>query len=58
MKIETVLAHATVAYRNRKHRTGHYFVRGITTGGGAIKVVCAYNRDSHTARPIAAWEED
>lgn len=57
-EIEMVLAHATIAYRNRKHRTGDYFVRGTTTGGRAIKVVFAFNQDSHTARPIAAWEED
>jgi len=57
-EIETVLTQARFAYRNRKHRSGDYYVDGATPGGRTIRVVFAHNSDAHTARPIAAWEMD
>ena len=58
IEIETVLERATIAHRNRKDRSGDYYVHGPTLGGRMIKVVFAYNKAARTARPIAAWEED
>ena len=57
-EIEDVLLSAKLAYRNRRGRSGDFYVHGSTLGGRQVRVVFAYQRDTGTARPIAAWEVD
>lgn len=57
-EIETVLGLSATAHRNRRGRSGDYYVDGVTLGGRQVRIVFAYRRDTKTARPIAAWEVD
>jgi uncharacterized DUF497 family protein len=55
-EIEDALSGAVVAHRNKRDRAGDWYIEERTRGGRAVHVVFRYRVETHTARPITAWE--
>lgn len=47
-EIETVLGQSAIARKNRKGRSGDYYVDGLTLGGRQVRIVFAYHHDTKT----------
>lgn len=56
-EITQVVLGEPVVRRNRKGRSGDYFMYGRTRGGRRIVVVIAWDPARRAIRPITAWEQ-
>ncbi len=56
-EIIQVATNRPVVRRNRKGRSGDYYLFGTTDGGRRVVVVVAWDPARRVIRPIAAWEQ-
>lgn len=56
-EITQMLQNGPTVRRNRKGRSGDYYVLGDTDGGRHIVAVVAWDTNRQVVRPITAWEQ-